>query len=368
MFLKESILFSLLVLSLGVSAQPNTPAKRNKKTPVTITSQPVLTPSKTSPPPTPHPSPTPTGVSAAESARSEATKKAIKREYENSLQVGMLLKTLKATTSGAGDNHNVALDPNTPPGYALGYSNRPLGISLEANVAYGAARADKVATSAEDYQLRYFNGRLGAEFIYQRYQGFNQSPTADANNDGFITADEYSLPDLKISMLQSQFEWAYYGVSALEAFGPNWKKPAVDGLAFYALMSLSQVEIENPTPFLPQSTPADYGEDATLVKGKYQSMAVGLGSSYVWQWTRFYVAIFGSAQAGPQKQVYETTSTRWDNLKYTWWVQAKMAIGYDWGPWYVSIIGHTQPVNVDLKTMDMSFFSQAAGLYVGSRF
>lgn len=357
MFLKGSILFSLLVLSIGVTAAPNTPAKRNKKTPVTITSQPALTPSKTSPPP----------QVATPSVPAEI-KKTIKADYENSLQVGMLLKTLKATTSGAGNNHNVALDPNTPPGYALGYSNRPLGISLEANVAYGGARADKVATSAEDYQLRYFSGRLGAEFIYQRYKGFNQSPTSDANNDGFITTDEYSLPDLKISMLQAQFEWAYYGVSALEAFGPNWRKPTVDGIAFYALMSLSQVEIENPEPFLPQSNPADYGEDAGLVRGKYQSMAVGLGSSYVWQWTRLYFAVFGSAQAGPQKQVYETTTTRWDNLKYTWWIQAKMAIGYDWGPWYMSIIGHTQPVNVDLKTMDMSFFSQAAGLYVGSRF
>ncbi|WP_413574595.1 DUF4421 family protein [Bdellovibrio sp. HCB290] len=318
--------------------------------------------------PTPQPETQISSELAAKDAPSTNKRVVKKTEFENSIQAGMIVKTLKATTSGAGNDHNVALDPNTPPGFALGWSNRPLGISLEANIANGSARDDKVATSAEDYQLRYFNGRFGAEFIYQHYKGFNQSPTASANNDGFITTDEYSLPNLKISMLQAQFEWAYYGVSALEAFGPNWKKPSADGLAFYTLLGLSQVDIENPEPFLPQSNPGDYGEDATLIRGKYQSMALGLGTSYVWQWSRFYIAMFGSAQAGPQKQQYDTTTTRWDNLKYTWWVQAKMAIGYDWGPWYMTIIGHTQPVNVDLRTMDMSFFSQAAGLYLGSRF
>ncbi|WP_413557129.1 DUF4421 family protein [Bdellovibrio sp. HCB209] len=352
------ILFSFMISSAAFAA-PATSAKTRATNPA-----PTTTPAnkrEVVPPPPP-----PEG--ATERRLTPPRKNGKEEEYENSIQAGMILKTLKATTSGAGDNHNIALDPNTPPGFALGWSNRPLGISLEANVAYGGARPDKVATYAEDYQLRYFTGRLGAEFIYQRYRGFNQSPTSGANNDGFITTDEYSLPDLSISMLQAQFEWAYYGVSALEAFGPTWKKPAMDGLAFYVIASLSQVEIENPEPFLPQSNPQDYGEDATLVKGKYQSFSLGAGTSYVWQWTRFYVAVFGSAQAGPQKQLYETTTTRWDNLKYTWWVQAKMAIGYDWGPWYMSIIGHTQPVNVDLRTMDMSFFSQAAGLYVGSRF
>ncbi|MGE5084917.1 MAG: hypothetical protein ACM3MG_01350 [Bacillota bacterium] len=288
-------------------------------------------------------------------------------QYTNVLQIGTVFKSLKASTQGAGHDHDVVLEPNTPTGFSLGWSSRPLGISLTGNLANGARNSDKVSTSAEDYQLRYFNSKIGLEFIYQRYMGFDQN-AANAGAGPFVDPSEVKQSDMSMTMLQLQFDWAFYGVGVLESFGPAWEKPQKDGAALYLTSSLSQAEINSPHPFLPQDAAADYGNDATLKEGKYQTFGVGVGASYVWQWTRFYVAVFGSVQGGPQKQTYKTTTMEWDNLKYVWFPQAKLVIGYDWGTWYVNAIGHTHRVSVDLKDTDLAFFSQDAGIYVGSRF
>ncbi|MBO9668072.1 MAG: DUF4421 family protein [Bdellovibrio sp.] len=287
-------------------------------------------------------------------------------EYGNSIQIGTVVKTLKATTNEVPQNHDVALDPNTPSAWALGLSNRYLGLSLMANVASGARDPSKVNTTAEDYQFRYFKEKIGVEFIYQKYKGFNQSAKSTAT-DPFIDEAEYTLKDLSINMMQLQFDWAFYGVSALDAFGATWEKPRQDGVAYYLLGGISELTISNPTPFLPQGTDS-FGDDKTLTKGSFKTLTIGLGASYLWQWTRFYAAIFAGAQGGPQKQEYQTVDTDWDNLKYVWSIQGKVVVGYDWGPWYVYMIGHTHPVTVNLKDTQMSFFSQDGGFYVGSRF
>lgn len=287
--------------------------------------------------------------------------------YTNVLQMGTVFKTLKASTEGASNNHDVVLEPNTPMGFSLGWSSRPLGISLTGNVSNGARNSEKVNTSAEDYQLRYFNSKIGLEFIYQRYMGFDQH-AAKASGGPFVDTSEVKQADMSMTMLQAQFDWAFSGVGVLESFGPAWEKPQKDGAAYYVTSSISQAEINSPKPFLPADAAADFGDDATLIEGKYQTFGVGLGASYVWQWTRFYIAGFASIQGGPQKQTYKTTTMEWDNLKYVWFPQAKLVIGYDWGSWYINAIGHTHRVSVDLKDTDLAFFSQDGGIYVGSRF
>ena len=287
--------------------------------------------------------------------------------YTNVLQIGTVIKSLTASTQGAGNNHDVVLEPNTPTGFSLGWSSRPLGISLTGNIANGARNSEKVNTSAEDYQLRYFNSKIGLEFIYQRYTGFDQH-AANSAGGPFVDPSEVKQGDMSMTMLQAQFDWAFYGVGVLESFGPAWEKPQNDGAAYYVTSSLSQAEIHSPKPFLPADATADYGDDATLTTGKYQTFGVGLGASYVWQWTRFYIGAFASIQGGPQKQTYKTTTMEWDNLKYVWFPQAKLVIGYDWGSWYINAIGHSHRVSVDLKDTDLAFFSQDGGIYVGSRF
>ncbi|MFM6928192.1 MAG: hypothetical protein ACKOX6_06990 [Bdellovibrio sp.] len=359
----------------AVAAKTSAKASAKKKLTSKITSQ--VSPTKTSsvviaPVQKPLP-PKPFKATYAGLTAPSATLSAVRADtkvephYTNVLQMGTVFKTLTASTQGAGNNHDVVLEPNTPMGFSLGWSSRPLGISLTGNIANGARNSEKVNTSAEDYQLRYFSSKVGIELIYQRYTGFDQH-AANTSGGPFVDPSEVKQGDMSMTMLQAQFDWAFYGVGILESFGPAWEKPQKDGAAYYVTSSLSQAEISSPKPFLPADATADYGNDATLTEGKYQTFGVGLGASYVWQWTRFYVGVFGSIQGGPQKQTYKTTTMEWDNLKYVWFPQAKLVIGYDWGTWYINAIGHTHRVSVDLKDTDLAFFSQDGGIYVGSRF
>lgn len=306
------------------------------------------------------------GTTATSSSSLAALNSSSEHKYTNSLQIGSVFKKLNAATDGTGQNHDVSLDPNAPMGYSLGWSNKYLGISLVGNVSNGAQDQNKVHTSAEDYQFRYFNSRMGFEFVYQNYKGFNQK--AINTGDSFINPQNRSLADLSMTMIQAQFDWAFYGVASLEAFGPTWEKPSNDGAAFYLTSSISQAEINNPTPFLPQTAEKSYGDDANLTNGKYQTLGAGFGGSYLWQWAHFYTAVFGSLQGALQSQHYKTTTVAYDNLNYVWLPQLKYALGCDWGNWYVNGIAHVSRVSVNLKDTSLNFLSYDAGVFLGSRF
>lgn len=279
--------------------------------------------------------------------------------YNNAIQVGFVQKTLKASTEGADDE--VDFNPHTPTGLAIGYSNRAAGLSLTVNLGSSEETETQVKTTSQDYQLRYFKGNFGAEAIYQNYQGFAISPRS------LVVGDEYLKPDLKMRMYQLQFDWAFKGLSALESFAANWEKPSTDGAAYYISGSLSQSEISNPTPFFPQGN-GSYGRDVDLTDGNYQTLQVGAGASYLWQWERFYIAVYGSILAGPQIQKYKTTTVDSDDFKWVLSPQGKIAAVYDWGSSYVSFIGHINRVTTDLQDTKLNFYSQEVAVSYGRRF
>lgn len=290
-----------------------------------------------------------------------------KTEFSNSLQLGYFINKLGVGTEGAKSKKDLFIDPSMPDSFSLGWSNRPLGISLNANVAQGRMQTDgAVRTTAQDYQLRYLKENFGVELIYQKYKGFNSSSKNSSVN--FISTKESALPAMEIGMYRAQLEWKFYGVGALEFFGPTWSKPKQDGSGYYLLTSLSQVDMSNPTPFFPQSSADAYGDDATISKGTFQSLEAGAGASYIWQWTRFYLGIYGGAQGSPQKQSYETDSGHQDATKLVWSAQAKFVAGYDFNNWYITAIFHTHPLSVDLKDNRLSFFTQQTGISAGTRF
>ncbi|WP_413576467.1 hypothetical protein ACLVWU_00330 [Bdellovibrio sp. HCB290] len=287
-----------------------------------------------------------------------------KSEFSNSLQLGYVYNRLSMNTEGAKQKNDVSYEPSSPDNYAIGWSNRPLGISLSAKFAEGRQLERRVKTTRDDYQIRYLKEQLGLELIYQRYAGFEASgkygqsmPTADAVRS-----------NLTITMYKAQVEWKVHGVGALGYFGASWEKPKQDGAGYYLLSSISQVEVNNPTPFLPQMYAFAFGEDASITSGTYQSLQVGVGASYVWQWERFYIAIYGGAQGGPQKQIYKTTKGNEEAFKLFGNLESKLVLGYDFGNWFINAIGHTHPLTVDLKDTKLSFFTQDAGIYAGTRF
>jgi hypothetical protein len=295
------------------------------------------------------------------------TPTATKKIYSNSVQIGLVEKSLKAYTEHAPDDKNVEFTPETPTGLALGWANRILGLSLSGNIATSKHSESRIQTASQDYLIRYFKGNVGVEFIYQDYRGFALS-TKNKSHESLVPESQTLQPDLSMRMFQLQWDWAIHGESALEAFGPNWEKPTVDGRAYYITASIAQSEISSPKPFLPQD-PDVFGRDIYLTKGLYQTVAVGAGATSVWQWTHFYMALLLGIQAGPQLQQYTTTTASDTNAtKLALFPQAKFAMGYDWGAYYVTIIAHTQPVSVELQDTDIGFSTQEVALSLGSRF
>jgi hypothetical protein len=291
-----------------------------------------------------------------------------KTEFSNSLQLGYFINKLGLSTEGAKSHKDIAVDPSMPDSFSLGWSNRQLGISLNANVADGRKQTDRaVSTTAQDYQLRYLKENFGVELIYQKYKGFNSS-SASYTEMNFVSAQESALPSMEIGMYKAQLEWKFHGVGALEFFGPTWSKPKQDGAGYYLLTALSQVDMSNPTPIFPQSSADAYGDDATISKGTFQSLESGVGASYIWQWTRFYIGIYGGAQGGPQRQSYETKKGNQEVTKLVWSGQAKMVLGYDFNNWYLTAIFHTHPLAVELNDNTLRFFTQQTGISAGTRF
>lgn len=290
-----------------------------------------------------------------------------KKMYSNSVQVGLVQKSLKAATDDAPDDKNVEFTPETPTGIALGWANRILGLSLNGNIATRKNSESRIESASQDYLIRYFKRNVGVEFIYQDYRGFALA-TKNKSHETMVPESQSLQPDLSMRMFQLQWDWAIHGESALEAFGPNWEKPTADGRAYYITASIAQSEISSPKPFLPQE-PDVFGRDIYLTKGLYQTVAVGAGASSVWQWTHFYMALLLGIQAGPQLQQYTTTTANDTNAtKLALFPQAKFAMGYDWGAYYITMIAHTQPVSVELQDTELAFSTQEVALSLGARF
>ncbi|WP_413583086.1 DUF4421 family protein [Bdellovibrio sp. HCB288] len=300
-------------------------------------------------------------VSSTSSVKSSSEKKF---EFSNSLQLGYVYNRLSMNTEGAKEKNDVLYEPTSPDNFAIGWSNRPLGISLSAKFAEGRQLDRQVRTARDDYQIRYLKEQFGLELIYQRYAGFEAS---GKYGQSMPTADSVRS-NLTLTMYKAQVEWKVLGIGALGYFGASWEKPKQDGAGYYLLSSISQVEVTSPTPFLPQLYASAFGEDATITSGTYQSLQIGVGASYVWQWERFYIAIYGGAQGGPQKQIYKTTNRDEDAFKVSWTMESKFALGYDFGNWFINGVAHTHPLTVDLKDTKLSFSTQEAGIYAGTRF
>lgn len=291
-----------------------------------------------------------------------------KNSFSNSLELGFGRKNLGMRTD-YNDKDSVEFNPNTPGSTALTWANRKLGLALTVTIGRSSSddeKLKKIQTSYQDYQVRYFTRNFGFEVLYQDYQGFE---TEASNNDvkALMTDAEKNQSDLRIQNYQAQFDWAFQGVSSLELFGSSWEKPRQDGAGYYVIGTMSHTRISNPTSFLPQELDA-LGQDQGMKDARITTSSVGVGASYVWQWTNLYIAGLMSLQAGPQLQQFETEAGSRTDLKATWFPQFKAVVGYDWGRFYTNITVHYHSVRAETDDTKTNINSQDVGINFGSRF
>lgn len=264
---------------------------------------------------------------------------------------------------------NIKYKPNTGSPTGIGFSYAGLiGFSYTTEINEQKVTEEKGQTSYDDYRFTFAfsNFLIGADYL--RYRGFFIENTNEV--DPTATEPFIRRRDIRSTTIGGRFIWVFspkdYSLPNLLDQSARQEK---SGGSWMVGANYSQFEVSADSPFVPDNRQAEFGADATLFKGQFDTLSATAGYGYTWVFSqKYYIGLMVLIGTGIQSRSFETDNGKTRDTGRVEKFDARLALGYNGDRFFIG--AYSEGDTTKFKTDAVQITSELLNfrIFMGLRF